>query len=374
MYDAIVVGARVAGAPTAMLLARSGYRVLLVDRSSFPSDIMSTHYIHPWGMAFLQRWGLYQDVAESNCPPIPAIVFNVGGNVFTQPVQPAVGVDTAYCPRRTNLDNALVRAAVQAGAELRERFSVQELVWEDDRVVGIRGRGATGESVEERARFVIGADGQHSLVARSVQAEFYHERPPIVGGYYSYFSDAPLPTGAEFGFLGGRQIIAFATNDGLTCVGVARPVAEFPTYRADIEAGFWDVVDRWPDLAGRLHAGRREERWIGTAQTANYFRQPHGPGWALVGDAGYHKDFTTGFGISDAFRDAALLARALDAGFSGRQEMAAALAGYQQQRDEAALPLYHFTLNLASATTVEQVAAVFMSLAQPRPPAAAPTA
>ena len=348
MYDAIVVGARVAGAPTAMLLARSGYRVLLVDRSFFPSDIMSTHFIHPWGMAALNRWGLLEDVTATGCPPIPATLFMFGSITSIIPAQAAGSVKTAYCPRRNVLDDRLVRAAVQAGAELRERFVVQELLFEGARVVGVRGRSRDGKAVDERASVVIGADGMHSLVARGVSAPRYDERGAHTVGYYSYFSGVPLPTGSEIIFLGGRTIFAFATHDDLTCIAVTWPVADFKSVRADIEGAFFQTLADAQGFAARVLSGKREERWTGSRDTDNFFRKPFGPGWALVGDAGYHKDPVTGTGISDAFRDAELLVRSLDAGLGGREPLDQALQSYQHHRDAAAAPWYDMTCRLAS--------------------------
>ena len=179
MYDAIVVGARCAGAPTAMLLARKGYRVLLVDRATFPSDlVLSTHFVWQPGIARLQRWGLLDNIRASHCPPIAFFHLDLGPFTLTGAPPPAEGVTTAYSPRRIVLDYALVEAAVAAGAELREGFAVQELLRDGDRVAGIRGRATGGKTVTEGARIVIGADGMHSLVARAVHAEAYHTTTP----------------------------------------------------------------------------------------------------------------------------------------------------------------------------------------------------
>ena len=169
-YDAIVVGARCAGSPTAMLLARKGYRVLLVDRASFPSDTLSCHYIHQPGMACLERWGLFDQVARSNCPPVYQQTLDLGPFALTGTPPPIGDVAAGYCPRRTILDEILVEAAEESGAEVRQGFSVQELVTEDGRVTGIRGRTGGGPAVTERATIVIGADGMNSFVARSVAA------------------------------------------------------------------------------------------------------------------------------------------------------------------------------------------------------------
>ncbi len=348
MYDAIVVGARCAGSPTAMLLARKGYRVLLLDRASFPSDSMRSHFIHHPGVVSLHRWGLLPRVIASDCPPIRRRLSNLGDFTLTIPAEEADGVDANYAPRRFVLDAILVEAAVAAGAELRERFTVHDLIWDAGRVVGIRGRANGGAMVEERARIVIGADGAHSMVARAVQAPVYDARPALTFAYYSYFSGVPL-AGIEV-YLRPEECmyINFPTNHDLSCIAIQAPVAGFAAFRADIGGNFFRTLDRVPHLAERVRAGRREERWYGTADLPNFFRRPYGPRWALVGDAGYHKDPVTAQGITDAFRDAELLADAIDAGFSGRMALESALADYEQRRNAAARPAYAEACQVAS--------------------------
>src|SRR5829696_1389549 len=161
-YDVIVSGARCAGSPTAMLLARRGHRVLLVDRVTFPSDIVSTHFVHPPGLEALARWGLLERLAATGCPPITTYNFDFG------PVVISGSPGTAYCPRRTVLDKVLVDAAAEAGVEVREGFTLEDLVVEDGRVTGVRGHDRSGARVVERARVVVGADGKHSRVAAAV--------------------------------------------------------------------------------------------------------------------------------------------------------------------------------------------------------------
>jgi flavin-dependent dehydrogenase len=161
-YDAIVVGARCAGSPTAMLLARMGYRVLLLDKASFPSDTMSTHVVHPPGVAALRRWGLLDRLEATGCPPVRTYSFDFGPLTISGSPRPIDGIAHGYCPRRTVLDQLLVDAAVEAGAELRERFSVDEILAADGVVTGIRGHARGGTAVTERAQVVIGADGKHS--------------------------------------------------------------------------------------------------------------------------------------------------------------------------------------------------------------------
>src|SRR5678815_5473178 len=190
-YDAIVVGARCAGSPTAMLLARHGHKVLVVDKATFPSDTISTHLIHPPGMALLRKWGLAERVIATNCPPIHTYAFDFGPVTITG--SPGTKDEPySYAPRRTVLDKILVDAAAEAGAEIREAFSVEEILVEDGTVVGIRGHQRGGETVTERARIVIGADGRHSMVARTMKAEQYNERPELESSYYTYYSGVPM--------------------------------------------------------------------------------------------------------------------------------------------------------------------------------------
>ena len=347
MYDAIVVGARCAGSPTAMLLARRGYRVLLVDKARFPSDTISTHFIRTPGVARLKRWGLLNKIIASKCPPIASVSLDLGPFALVGMPPPVDDVAMVYAPRRTVLDQILVDAAVEAGAEFREGFFVDDMLRNGDRVTGIQGRHPDGRSVKEQARMVIGADGMRSLVARSVQAPTYQAKPTLTCGYYGYWSGVPLE-GAEIFFRPRRMMITFPTNENLACVVVAWPVSEFHTVRADIAGHFLQSLDLAPCLAARVRQGKQEERFVGTADLPNFFRKPFGPGWALVGDAGYHKDPYAGQGIMDAFRDVELLVEAIDAGFSERRSLEEALANYQQQRNELALPLYEYNAQAAS--------------------------
>jgi flavin-dependent dehydrogenase len=245
------------------------------------------------------------------------------------------------------IDLLLLEAAIEAGAEVCMGFVVDELVWDGNRVVGIRGRAPSGVTVTELAPLVVGADGMHSLVARSVQAPTYETRPGLTCNYYSYWSGVPV----ENFELYSRDRCTFGvapTNEGLTVVVTIWPKEEFHTYRADIEGNFLRTLDLAPQLAERVRAGRREERFMGTTDLPFFFRQPYGAGWALVGDAGYHRDPMTAQGMSDAFRDAELLAEAIDMGLGGGCPLDTALADYEQRRNEAARPMYEFTYELAT--------------------------
>lgn len=348
MYDAIIVGARCAGSPTAMLLARKGYRVLLLDKASFPSDTISTHIIWPHGAEIMDRWGLLERLAATGCPSIALnMTFDVGPFALKGGVTGTNQGRGGFCPRRTVLDKLLVDAAVESGAELREAFKVEELVWADDRVAGIKGRSRNGSSVAERARIVIGADGVHSFVAKAVRAPEYDVKPPLTTFYYSYYSGFEAEDIEQY-VRDYQAAGCFPTNDGLTLIAAVWPSRRFHEVRSDIEGNVRKVHQSTPSVAERLQRAKREEKWVGLAGVANYFRKPYGPGWALVGDAGYDKDPLTAQGISDAFIDAENLTEALDAGFADRRPLDEALAEYQSSRDRRAKPIYDFTCELAT--------------------------
>jgi 2-polyprenyl-6-methoxyphenol hydroxylase-like FAD-dependent oxidoreductase len=348
MYDAIIVGARCAGAPTAMLLARKGYRVLLVDRATFPSDTLSTHIVWPHGAEIMDRWGLFDRLAATGCPPIALnLIFDVGPFALKGAVTDTNRGRGGFCPRRTVLDKLLVDAAVEAGVELREGFTAEALVWDGDRVAGLKGHGRAGTTGDERARVVIGADGVHSLVAKAVRAPEYDVKPMLTTNYYSYFSGFAANDLEEY-VRPHQAVGCFPTHDGLTLIAVLWPSARFDEVRADLERHVSKVLESTPTVADRLQRAKREDKWYGTAGVPNYFRQPSGPGWALVGDAGYAKDPITAQGISDAFIDAEALTMALDDAWSGRRPGGDALAEYQASRDERAKPMYDFTCQLAT--------------------------
>jgi flavin-dependent dehydrogenase len=345
-YDAIVVGARCAGSPTAMLLARKGYRVLVVDRATFPSDTISSHVLQPTAVAALSRWGLLNQLLATGCPPVHTYVYDFGPVVITG----SPGKDqfpSAYCPRRTILDKLLVDAAAAAGAEIREAFTVEEIVFEEGRVVGVRGRSSTGARVTEHAKVVIGADGWHSVIADAVQPERYHEKPALLAAYYSYWSGLPMDGRFEIYIRPDCGFGATATHDGLTLIIGGWPYAEYDEKKRDIDGHFLKMIDLVPAFAERLQKARREARYLGAA-LPNYFRKPYGPGWVLVGDAGYIKDSITAQGITDAFHDAERCAHAIDRYLSDASSFDGAMDAYQRVRDQHALPMYELTCQAAS--------------------------
>lgn len=363
-YDVIVVGARVAGASTAALLARRGLRVLVVDRAGFPSDTLSTHQVQLPGIVRLARWGVLPHVIASGTPATRRARFTQGSVVLDGRYPALDGIDAMYSPRRTVLDAILLDAAAQAGADVRERFIVDEVVRDGDRVVGIRGTakvgsgrvGATGRAsggaagsgaTSATADIVVGADGKHSLVARAAHAPVYRFDSPRTMCSYSYFADVDLDAG-EMRVLDRQVVTAWPTNDGLVMAAVLLPIAGLAAFRADVEGNTIAAFKSAGDLGERILAGRRVERYRSSPDLPNAMRRPFGRGWALVGDAGVVLDPISAQGIAHALQDAELLADAIVDGLGGRRPLDEALSGYWRRRDQRSAPMYDFTLRLAS--------------------------
>ena len=347
-YDAIVVGARCGGAATARLLARKGHKVLVVDRATFPSDTLSSHFVHLRGAAALGRWGLLEAVAKAT-PAVERYSIDFGLFRVAGAPRPAPGgITTAYAPRRPTLDTILVDAACGAGAEVREGVTVQDVVWENGRVVGVRGRTAEGTTFVEKARIVIGADGRSSRIAKAVGAEELHGRPTFAASYYAYWSGVQVD-GLEVYVRPARSYGAFPTEDSLTLVVMSWPIAEFKANRDDVEGNVMKALEMAPSLHERVAAGTRETRFRGTGDVPGYYRHSFGPGWALVGDARHHKDPCTAQGISDAFADAERLTEALDEVWSGAQTETDALRRYHHDGHRADAP--HVRLHLPAGLT-----------------------
>jgi 2-polyprenyl-6-methoxyphenol hydroxylase-like FAD-dependent oxidoreductase len=345
-FDAIIVGARCAGSPLAMLLARKGYRVLAVDRATFPSDTVSTHVVHPAGVTALSRWGLLDALVATGCPPIDTYAYDFGPiRLAGTPGTPNSPV--AYCPRRTVLDKLLVDAAAAAGATIYEGFTVDDLLVTDGSVTGIRGRAPGATPMQLTGRVVIGADGRRSIVARAIGAPAYDERPPLEIACYTYWSGLPMAGRFETYVRDGRGFAAVPTHGDLTLVIAGWPHVEDARGKPDSEANYLAGISSVPEFAARLRQAHREARLVGAA-VPNYFRKPYGPGWALVGDAGYCKDPITAQGITDAFHDAERCAAALDEFFGRGRPYEDAMADYQRARDERVRSMYEYTCGLAT--------------------------
>jgi flavin-dependent dehydrogenase len=346
MYDVIVIGARCAGSPAAMLFARQGYRVLLLEKATFPQDTLSSHYIHQSGVALLGRWGLLDELRKVGCAPIDHESYQGPGvrlDGFSLPVD---GYRTTYAPRRFVLDPILARGAVASGVEFRESCAVTDLLFEEDRVVGVRYATPGGAEATDRARLVVGADGMRSLVARKVRAPNVVEHSRMTCVYYSYW--AGVPAHMELYERPGRWIVAIPTNDDLTLIMTYFPQGEFADVRTAVEPAYLEAVrSTAPELSERMAAGRRVEQMYGTGHQENFFRQAYGPGWVLLGDAVHHKDSITARGITDAFLQAKSLTEHIGERLYDDAALDAALRRYADDLDDTFLGLYQGVLNVA---------------------------
>jgi len=350
MCDVIVVGARCAGSAIAMLLARKGYRVVLLDRDTFPSDmVMSTHFIHQRGVACLARWGLRDQVVSTESAPVTRFDIDVGPFTLSGSPPSFDGEACAFAPRRIFLDEILIRAAASSGVDVREGCRVEALLMEDGRVTGVRGLIEKGRGTFlEKARIVIGADGPSSRVAAEVRAEEYNSKPALQGTAWIYWKGVPLK-GLELHLREYEAIYAFPSSMGCTLVGANWSIDRFRAARGDIETRYFDVLRRAaPELAEQVANAERADDKIYLGSTRNFFRKASGPGWALLGDAHYTKDPCTAQGITDAFCDAELLAETLDQALRRERDLSEALAEYEKATVEWATPFYELTCQMAT--------------------------
>jgi flavin-dependent dehydrogenase len=355
-HDVVIVGGRVAGSATAMLLAHLGHDVVIVDQASFPSDTVSTHSIARSGVVQLRRWGLVDEVLASGAPAIRQVTFNAAGESTRRTIKDKAGVDFLVAPRRYLLDTLLATAAEHAGAEVHTGITVTGLQRDGGgRVVGVSGHDRTGDRVQIGARYVVGADGLRSRVAGLVDATINETGRAGGAAQYTYYAGSPW-TDIEF-FVAERSFAGvFPTHDGQACIWVCTPSADAKAVRrrtgSRVEA-FGQLLERSaPELAERLRHARRTSPVQGMLRQPNQLRQAFGPGWALVGDAGYYRDAITAYGISDAFRDAEFLAVALDRALNGDGEEVTALSAYQQHRDQALREIFEITCRLAAYPSV----------------------
>jgi flavin-dependent dehydrogenase len=354
-YDVIVIGARCAGAATAMLLARRGLRVLAVDRDRYGTDTLSTHALMRGGVLQLHRWGVLEELRAAGTPTIQSTSFHYAGEAVHIQIKPRDGIDGLYAPRRTVIDRLLVDAAREAGAEIVYRTRLMDLIRSSEgRVCGVQLRDSDGQDARVAAELVVGADGVRSTVADLVGAERYRTARHATGSVFSYWPIAGID-GYRWYFRPGVSVGAIPTNGGLTCIFASVPQRRFHTeIRHDIAAGHRQVLRECdPDLAAIVEGAERAERYRGFAGQLGFFRQSYGPGWALIGDAGYFKDPLTAHGMTDALIDCQLLAHAASEGTER------ALADYQRARDARAMGLFDVTDAIASfdwnLTTVQQL-------------------
>jgi 2-polyprenyl-6-methoxyphenol hydroxylase-like FAD-dependent oxidoreductase len=363
-YDAVIVGARAAGAATGFLLARAGLKVLILDRSAHGSDTTSTHALMRGGVLQLRRWGLLGDIVDAGTPPVRRTIFQVGAESTPITIKPSYGVDALYAPRRTVLDAILIDAAAAAGAEVRHGVTVGGLERDPSgRVVGVTATDEAGRDVSARARITVGADGRTSNVARWAEAPILRRADATGACAYAYWPGLDTE-GYEWFFRPGVSAGAIPTNGGESCIFVGTSRDRFRRdLVADPLSGYLALLDEAaPELLDRLAGVRPPQRIVRFPGAVGHMRQAWGPGWALVGDAGYFKDPITAHGITDALRDAEFLARAVIATHAGVGE-ASALEGYQATRDRLSDALFTVTDAVATyAWNLEEIGVLLLKV------------
>lgn len=344
-HDVVVVGGRVAGAATAMLLARCGHRVLVIDRANAGSDTVSTHTILRLGLLQLKRWGLLDRIEACGAPPLPEVRLGFGDEIVSIHLSNDFGIDALYAPRRTVLDPILEQAAVEAGAEFRHRNRVVDLIWDGHRTTGVVVDDG-GEKQTIEARYVVGADGMFSRTVDRASARTYRSIPAANATYYAYFTGVQTDH-LHFHFTPGVTAGMIPTNDGETCIYMGWHTDRIGAFRADADAAFRDQARAaHPALGQAVADGERVSRYRGTPGLPGFLRQPAGPGWALVGDAGYTKDNISAHGISDALRDAELCARAIDASLADPSHERRYFSEYWVARDRLSVSILELSMEL----------------------------
>lgn len=354
-YDAIVIGARVAGSIVAAILGDAGYNVLLVDRATFPSTTLSTHFFRGAGfVSILNQLGVLDQVLELGCPTLDRqYVYQQGASHFEEQPPQNPG-DMGYClsVRREPLDYILIQRASQTGqVHFVDRTRASELMWDGERVVGVKLKTPSGEQTV-KTKIIIGADGRHSFVARSVNAPIEVNDPASRALYYCYVQDFPSPTnevpdGPEFSFLDDEVVYTFPSDQRFTCLAISINLEVFRSFKQAFKERFWQHIARHKGISARLDGLNLEGQVLGSGLEANYVRTPIGPGWALVGDAGLHQDPWTGKGMDLASTHAAYLAEALIDWFEGKRSEVDALQDYHDRRNETGLEACKDTVRLA---------------------------
>lgn len=351
--DVAIVGARVGGSITGALLAEAGYRVLLIDAATFPSDTISTHFFRGAGLgSMLVRLGLLDDVLALGSPPLTRQYDFADADPEPTINDPQDPGELGYClsVRRRPLDQLLVERALVAGdVTLWERTSARTLLTDGERVVGAVVE-RQGERHEVRARLVVGADGRASAVARWVDAPIQRREVATRAMYYRYVHGFRGPgsslDGPEFSLQGDELVYAFPSDEGVTCVAISINLAAFADFRHDLEASFAARVADHPGLAARFADATPDGRILGSGPKDALVRQPYGPGWALVGDASLQQDPWTGLGMDNAAIHAGFLSEAIDDWLAGRMPEDETFARYAARRDEHALPGFELTAEL----------------------------
>src|SRR5262245_25677705 len=252
-FDVLIVGARCAGAATALLLARAGARVLVVDRGPQGSDTTSTHALMRGGVLQLHRWGVLPAIVEAGTPAICSTTFSYSEQDIAVAIEPKFGVSALYAPRRTLLDRILVDAAIESGVEVRYGVRVDDLPRDrSGRVTGIMVL-ANGMRQRIEADLVIGADGLYSTVAQAVGAADLVVGRHSAAFLYSYWENLPVD-GYYWRYQSCVSLGAIPTNGGATCLFVSVPSDRFraEVHRNDSTAFYRRLIrEASPELDAR---------------------------------------------------------------------------------------------------------------------------
>lgn len=343
-FDVIIIGARVAGSVLATLLGQHGHRILILDKATFPSDTLSTHFFRAPAFKIFERMGVFDQILLTT-PKLINSFSDFDGQISNQPIEDSDNYNYCLCVRRITLDDILIkRLQREATVELHQGATLDELIWEEERVVGVRWH-EKDHHFEAKTRVVIGADGFYSQVAKQVKPIVEHSEPVNRAMYYAYFQNLQSQEGpaAEFHLRGNHLAYVFPTDNSLTLIAMSLPIAEFDDFRKDPLRRLMTELEALPTLASRLHSAELFGSIKGAGNIPGYMRIPYGQGWALAGDAETIQDPFSGQGIDHASTHAALLADYLHIWLSGETEWEQAMKQYHTARNEFSLETYQHT-------------------------------
>ncbi len=343
-YDIIIIGTRVAGSTLGALLGRKGYRVLLLDRSTFPSDTLSTHFFRAPALRAFNKIGVVREV-QSVAPQLRVNYNVIDGVEFPEPVDRPDDFPFYMCVRRIVLDDILIRnIKMESNIDLHEGVRVTGVIRNNDAVTGVRWETAN-EKGEFTAKVIVGADGVNSFLAKEVNAEAENQEPVNRAMYYAYYEGIKSKEGtaAEFHYNGNTLVYCFPCDSNLTLIAASIPIAQFASFKRNVEDEFNGTINSMKALTERFNKAERQGSIRGSGSIPGYLRIPYGNGWALVGDAGMVMDPWSGQGIDQATTHAVLLADSLDNFFSGRNDWKSAMTAYHTARNEFSLKTYQRT-------------------------------
>jgi len=343
-YDIIIIGARVAGSTLAAILGKKGYSVLLLDRATFPSDTLSTHFFRAPALRAFDQIGGGSEV-QSVAPQLRVNYNVIDGIEFAEPVDRPDDYPFYMCVRRIVLDDILTRRIKQIpNAELQEGVKVTDLIWNNDSVTGVKWEKADKKG-EFTAKVIVGADGVNSFMAKEVNAEAEYQEPVNRAMYYSYYKGITSKEGpaAEFHYSGNTLVYCFPCDSDLTLIAASIPIAQFASFKRNVEEEFNGIVNSMEALSERFNKAEREGPIRGSGSIPGYLRIPFGNGWALVGDAGMVMDPWSGQGIDQAATHSVLLADSLDKYISGKNDWKTAMTAYHTARNDFSLKTFQRT-------------------------------